>query len=121
VQEITQSTSYYFLANLASDGYTREYMMQQKGLITIVNSQYSTQGTIEIADNTFSDNSVIKGLIYIQSYARTSPVIIFGNEFEYTFSYYSAATIFARIWLEDWKSEAEIEAKADLGCGGYLI
>ena len=106
MKEITQSTSYYYLANLEEDETIREYMMQQIGLITIVNSQDSTQGIIEIANNTFSDNSVVKGLIYIQSYTRTSPVIILGNEFENTFSYYSAAAIFARIWLEDWKSEA---------------
>lgn len=70
--------------------------MQIKNLISIRKNQFK----VKILENTFSMNSVVKGLIYIENSKEISTmnnyVAIFGNKFNYTATFFDASAIFIR-------------------------
>lgn len=46
------------------------------------------------------NNTAIKGLIYIDSFHRTTPVLIDSNTFKFNGAYYGASAIFIRAKAE---------------------
>ena len=61
-------------------------------LITIINTPY----TIIITDNIFTTNTVSKGLIYIESQHRLTPILISANTFTSNAAYYGTIGIYIR-------------------------
>ena len=61
-------------------------------LISIINTPY----TITITDNTFTSNTVAKGLIYIESQHRSNPILIAANTFTTNAAYFGTVGIFIR-------------------------
>ena len=61
-------------------------------LISIIKTPY----TITITDNTFTTNTVAKGLIYIESQHRLHPILIAANIFNLNAAYYGTVGIFIR-------------------------
>jgi len=85
-----------------------------------------TSHQITIAGNTFSDNDVVKGVIYLESAYRSQAVIIAANTFTYNFAYFSASAIYIRAFTDTGKSAMDIVNSAvtdetHLQCGGYSI
>ena len=83
------------------NGYTnierdKKIALQIKNLISIRKNKFS----ITIAKNTFSKNSVIKGLIYIENLkefqAADQLVLIYDNTFEKTATFFDTSAIFIR-------------------------
>ena len=66
--------------------------LQIKSLIVVRDNS----GKVEIANNTFTNNSVVKGLIYIENRVDTNYVLNFGNIFENTATFFDASEIFIR-------------------------
>lgn len=65
---------------------------QMKNLVSLVNAS----NLILIYNNTFLQNSVIKGVIYIAGGSRVQPVIVSKNYFATNAAYFGAAAIFIR-------------------------
>ena len=63
-----------------------------KTLISIINTPY----TIKITDNIFTKNTVVKGLIYIESQHRLNPILISTNTFTSNAAYYGTIGIHIR-------------------------
>ena len=61
-------------------------------LISIINTPY----TITITDNIFITNTVAKGLIYIESQHRLTPILISANNFTSNAAYYGTIGIHIR-------------------------
>ena len=58
-----------------------------------------TPNPIVIVNNTFYNNSVVKGVIYIESEDRAGiPLLIAGNNFTRNSAYYDAIGIFIRAY-----------------------
>ena len=93
--------------------YSFEY--QFRHLIFIRYTPY----TISIALNTFLWNSAFKGLVYIESYYRTNPILIANNTFIQNAAYYGAVGIFIRQMSYATLAEYFPSAESDLMCGGY--
>jgi hypothetical protein len=53
-------------------------------------------GSIEIVQNTFYKNSAVKGVIYIENLEDMDYVLIHGNTFNYTATFFDASAIFIR-------------------------
>lgn len=70
--------------------------MQIKNLISIRQNQF----TVKIIENTFTRNSDIKGLVYIENLKELTTnkqyVVIFGNTFNYTATFFGNSAIFIR-------------------------
>ena len=66
--------------------------VQMRTLISIINTPY----TITITDNTFTTNTVSKGLIYIESQHRSNPILMAANTFTSNAAYYGTVGIFIR-------------------------
>jgi hypothetical protein len=70
--------------------------MQIKNLISIRQNQF----TVKIIENTFTRNSGIKGLVYIENLKELTTnkqyVVIFGNTFNYTATFFGNSAIFIR-------------------------
>ena len=67
-------------------------ILQVKSLIVI----RENVGSIEIIQNTFFKNSAVKGVIYIENLLGMEYVLIHGNTFNYTATFFDASAIFIR-------------------------
>ena len=67
-----------------------------KPLISIINTPYQ----ITITDNTFDKNTVVKGLVYIESAHRSYPVLIAANTFTNNAAYFGTIGIYIRAHTE---------------------
>lgn len=63
-----------------------------RNLISIINTPH----IIIIESNNFTSNSVVKGIIYIQSNVRTNPIIIAANTFSSNAAYFDTVGIYIR-------------------------
>mmetsp|Transcript_30034 Transcript_30034/g.29288 ORF Transcript_30034/g.29288 Transcript_30034/m.29288 type:complete len:95 (-) Transcript_30034:530-814(-) len=93
-----------------------------RNLISIVRTPHQ----IVIAGNTFNNNDVVKGVVYIESEHRSKPVLIANNDFVENFAYFSASAIFIRAFTDTGKSAMDIvnspvTGETDLQCGYYSI
>jgi hypothetical protein len=66
--------------------------LQVKSLIVVLENV----GSIEIVQNTFNKNSAVKGVIYIENLEDMKYVLIHGNTFNYTATFFDASAIFIR-------------------------
>lgn len=94
---------------------------QMRNLISIIGTDYQ----IVIAENTFNDNSAVKGLIYIDSNHRTKPLFIYKNTFINNIGYFGTVSIFIRgrtnTGISNIVADTYTPAEATLQCGGYHI
>ena len=76
--------------------YGSKNKLQIKNLISIRENRYN----VRIIGNTFFNNSVVKGLIYIENYEEQwingKHIIVFNNTFQYTATFYSTSVLFIR-------------------------
>ena len=83
----------------------------------------NTPHQIVIDLNTFTSNSVVKGIIYIQSAARIEPIIIAENTFTFNAAYFGAVGIYIRQQMAPGKylNSLNPTSESDLQCGNYYI
>ena len=73
--------------------YGTKNQLQIKSLISIVNHYHK----FELVENTFTSNSGVKGIIFLDFFARTNyPVYITGNVFDRNAGYIDSNVIFIR-------------------------
>lgn len=81
-----------------------------------------TEKPIDIFGNTFEDNAVIKGLVYIDLPSRSSAAVqIYGNQIDKTFTYMHTSVFHIRTQVATVLAEADMTEEADLNCGGFLV
>ena len=73
---------------------TSKSKLQIRSVISVVNHRGAYK--IEIVKNTFSKNSGTKGIIYLDTLARTSPVIIAQNTFTQNAGFIDASVVYIR-------------------------
>ena len=98
--------------------YTNYIRYNWLGICTTTNHQ------IVIHNNVFNQNSVVKGLIYIQNSAkRVSPVLVAKNTFTNNGAYFGSVGIFIRQEAESGKYPTQVAptVESELQCGGYLL
>ncbi|CDW71358.1 UNKNOWN [Stylonychia lemnae] len=110
----------YFVYYWSNNQYWSNYI-QLKSLITI---EYQ-QGSIQILNNIFKGNSVIKGLIYIDGDYITpnyleQDIMIQGNQFNQNFAYLSTLAIYIRRYDPNFEDHDIINSNY-IPCSGIII
>ena len=56
----------------------------------------ASTSTVAIANNNFSNNGVVRGVIYVDNNELTAPVLIADNSFSYNSAFFSTMAIYIR-------------------------